>query len=141
MGAAAVMAALAFGVAGTTAHAAAQPVRAEAASATISENEAARQIAANLLKYEGNRFNAQDRAELQAIADGTAVEAQGIRAGGGKFGALIKVLKKVPGFAKAVMKKYDDFKKWYGGLPWYVRGPLAAMGVGSDLYGIWQMFH
>ncbi len=75
VGAVTVMAALAFGVGGTAAHAAiAQPVRAEVTSATLTQRQAVQQLAANLLKYEGNRFNAQERAELQAIADGTAVE-------------------------------------------------------------------
>ncbi len=59
----------------------------------------------------------------------------------GKFDGLVKLLKKVPGFAKAVAGKYDDFKKWYNGLSPWVRGPLAVAGVGSDLYGIWQFFH
>ncbi|AZM51212.1 hypothetical protein DMA15_00260 [Streptomyces sp. WAC 01529] len=136
--AATVMAALAIGVGGTAAHAAtAQPVSAEVTSTTLTQRQAVQQLAANLLKYEGNRFNAQERAELQAIADGSAVETRA----GGKFGPVIKALKKVKGFTKAVAGKYSDFKKWYNGLPWYVKGPLAAMGVGSDLYSIWQMFH
>lgn len=137
VGAATVMAALAFGVAGTTAHAAtAQPVSAEADSVTLTKSQAARQIAANLLKYEGDRFTAQERAELQAIADGK--DAQTFK---GKLDVLLNMLKKVKGFTKAVAGSYAAFKAWYGGLPWYVKGPLTAAGVGSDLYSIWQMFH
>ncbi|MFJ8478422.1 hypothetical protein [Kitasatospora sp. NPDC094011] len=109
--------------------------RAAVSGATLTNHEAVRQVAANLLQFEGSRFTADERAEIQAIADGSAAQDRG------KFDALVKLLKKVKGFAGAVAKSYDAFKGWYDGLPWYVKGPLSAAGVGSNLYDIWQLFH
>ncbi|MGI5338562.1 hypothetical protein ACQEVS_14735 [Streptomyces sp. CA-181903] len=136
--AAAATAAIALGVAGTTAQAATvQPVRAESASAAaaLPQAEAAQQLAANLLKYEGDRFGAQERAELRAIADGTSTDNRAA------LGALVKLLKKVKGFPTAVAKSYSAFKKWYNDLPWYVKGPLTGAGIADNLYDIWKLFH
>ncbi|MEV0449780.1 hypothetical protein [Streptomyces sp. NPDC050600] len=136
LGALTVMSALAFGVAGTAAQAASQPVPATSSpAATMAPEQAARQLAANLLTYEGDRFTTSERAELQSIADGTAPSTYG------KLDPLIKLLKKVKGFGSAVTKKYSDFKKWFDGLPWYIKGPLKASGVAYNLYDIWQLFH
>ncbi|MFI2026653.1 hypothetical protein [Streptomyces buecherae] len=101
----------------------------------VNESQAVRQLAANLLKYEGDRFNAQERAELQAFANGTNIGTKG------KLDSLVKLLKKVKGFAKAVKGSYKSFKNWYKNLPWYVKAPLAAAGVGSHLWEIWNLFH
>ena len=46
-----------------------------------------------------------------------------------------------PGFAKAVGGKFSDFKKWYDALGWQWKAPPWALGFGSELYNIWQMFH
>ncbi|MEV7416520.1 hypothetical protein [Streptomyces sp. NPDC089919] len=138
-GAVALVAALAFGAAAATAQAVGQPTPAPAASSgvavTMTHEQAARELASNLLKYEGDRFTASERAELQSIANGTAPQAYG------KLDALLKLLKKVKGFASAVAKKYDAFKAWYNGLPWYIKGPLQAAGVGYNLYDIWSLFN
>ncbi|GGV55281.1 hypothetical protein GCM10010277_55200 [Streptomyces longisporoflavus] len=132
------IAALAIGVGGgvAQAHTEASAPR-TAATAPVNQQQAIRDAARALLNSD-IQYSAADRAELKSMADGrTGVQ---LRAGG-KFGPLIKLLRKVPGFAKAVAGKYDDFKKWYNGLSWWIRGPLAAAGVGSDLWGIWQLFH
>ncbi|MFH8490240.1 hypothetical protein [Streptomyces longisporoflavus] len=132
------IAALAIGVGGgvAQAHTEASAPR-SAATAPVNQQQAIRDAARALLNSD-IQYSAADRAELKSMADGrTGVQ---LRAGG-KFGPLIKLLRKVPGFAKAVAGKYDDFKKWYNGLSWWIRGPLAAAGVGSDLWGIWQLFH
>jgi hypothetical protein len=143
--AAALVAAIALGCAGTTAQAATSgppPAASRASaqlpgSAQLTPDQAARQLAANLLTYEGASLTAQDRAELRAIADGAGVAERA----GGKFGALLNALKKVKGFAQAVAKSYAEFKAWFDRLPWYVKAPLQALGVGSNLLDIWQLFH
>jgi hypothetical protein len=136
-GVVAALAAVTLGVMGSAACAAnAEPLPGEAAAAatTLTEREAAQQLATNLLKYEGERFTDRERAELQAIADGKDVDRS-------KLDGLIRLLQKVKGFAKAVKGSYAAFQAWYNKLPWYVKGPLTAAGVGSDLYSIWQAFH
>ncbi|WP_424889961.1 hypothetical protein [Streptomyces sp. XH2] len=134
--AATIIAAVAVGVAGTAADAATStPEAPRAGAAALSERAAAQLLAGNLLKYEGSRFNAQDKAELQAIASGEFAETRGA------LGALVKALKKVKGFSGAVAKSYGEFKKWADGLPWYIKGPLAAAGLYSNLNDVWQLFH
>ncbi|MEV7282133.1 hypothetical protein [Streptomyces sp. NPDC093111] len=101
----------------------------------MTSEQAARELAANLLRYESARFSPSERAELQSIANGTAPQTYG------KFDPLIKLLEKVKGFSSAVGKPYSAFKKWFDGLPWYVKGSLKASGVAYNLYDIWQLFH
>lgn len=103
----------------------------------VNQQQAIRDAARALLNSD-IQYRAADRAELHAMADSKG--ANQFR-GGGKLSGLISLVKKVPGFAKAVAGKYSDLKRWYNGLSWWIRGPLAAAGVGSDLYGIWIFFH
>ncbi|MED7947577.1 hypothetical protein [Streptomyces sp. BE303] len=79
-------------------------------------------------------YSAAERAELQQIASGTTALA-------GKFDGIINLLKKVPGFIKAVGGTYGAFVDWYNGLAWYWKAPLTAANVGGNLYTIWQLFH
>jgi hypothetical protein len=132
------IAALAIGVGGGVAQAHTEaPAARTAVTAPVNQQQAIRDAARALLNSD-IQYSAADRAELQTMADGhSGVQ---LRAGG-RLGPLVKLLKKVPGFAKAVAGKYSDFKNWYNGLSWWIRGPLAAAGVGSDLYGIWQLFN
>lgn len=51
------------------------------------------------------------------------------------------LLKPVKGSAGAVAKSDSEFKKWAGGLPWYVKGPLAAAGLHGNLHDVRQLFH
>ncbi|MGW8950588.1 hypothetical protein [Streptomyces sp. NPDC055709] len=133
IGGATVVAALAIGLGGGVAQAhTAEAAARTTIAATPNQQKAIRDLARALLNSD-IKYTAAERAELQSIANQ--------RAAFGKFDGLIKLLKKVPGFAKAVGGKYVDFLKWYNGLPLWVKGPLAAAGVGMDLYGIWQMFH
>ncbi|GHE75227.1 hypothetical protein GCM10018785_49510 [Streptomyces longispororuber] len=135
MAAATAVAALALGVGGGVAQAHSE-ARTARTAVTSPQERAGIQAAARALLKSDIKYSAADRAELRAMANGdVAFKA------GGKLGALVKLLKKVPGFAKAVAGKYNDFKKWYNGLSPWVRYPLAAAGVGSDLYSIWQLFH
>ncbi|MET9959367.1 hypothetical protein ABZ128_09830 [Streptomyces sp. NPDC006326] len=134
IGGVAVLAAFALGFGGTAAQAStAVPAPRATVAATQDEDQAIRQAAGALLNS-GIEYSAADRAELEAIANGESAAA-------GKWDKALELLKKVPGFAKAVGGKYADFKKWYGDLPWYVKAPLTAAGVGSDLYSIWELFH
>ncbi|MFJ4091837.1 hypothetical protein ACIPYS_09665 [Kitasatospora sp. NPDC089913] len=71
---------------------------------------------------------------MESIATGQAAVT-------GKFDGFVKLLKKVPGFAKAVGGSFEAFKKWYDSLSWAVKAPLTIANVGSNLYGIWQVFH
>lgn len=70
-------------------------------------------------------FSAAERAEMTKIANGE------FSAGEKSKWDLIKdAFGKVKGFSKAVAGKYSDFKKWYDGLPWYAKAPLAAVSPG-----------
>ncbi|MFF3728568.1 hypothetical protein ACFYYM_40195 [Streptomyces erythrochromogenes] len=78
-------------------------------------------------------LTAAERTELQAVANGEAAAA-------GKWDKIKKLFEKVPGAARAVRGSYDDFVKWYKALPLKYRAPLMALGIGSDLWSLWQMF-
>ncbi|MGW9069518.1 hypothetical protein ACWGQT_08725 [Streptomyces yangpuensis] len=133
IGGVAVLAALALGLGGTAAQASTTAPAAPAITATTSEQRQAAQSLATALLNSPIEYTAAERAELQSIANGEAATA-------GKFDKLVELLKKVPGFAKAVGGKFSDFKKWYDNLDWWWKAPLQAANVGANLYGIWQLF-
>ncbi|MFH8894489.1 hypothetical protein [Streptomyces sp. NPDC017949] len=129
----AVLAALALGVGGTAAQAATTAPATPSITVTTTEQRQAVQSLATALLNSPVEYTAAERAELQSIANGEAATA-------GKFDGLIKLLKKVPGFAKAVAGPFVDFYNWYKNLAWYWKAPLQAANVGANLYGIWQLF-
>ncbi|WP_143196891.1 hypothetical protein [Streptomyces sp. CB00455] len=136
IGGVAVLAALALGLGGTAAQASTAPsvTPAPTISVTTPEQQQAVQSLAAALLNSPVEYTAAERAELQSIANGEAATA-------GKFDGLVKLLKKVPGFAKAVGGKFSEFQAWYNGLSWYWKAPLAAMNAANNLYTIWEMFH
>ncbi|MFB9586695.1 MULTISPECIES: hypothetical protein [Streptomyces] len=133
IGGVAVLAALAFGLGGTAAQASTAPA-APAITATTQEQQQAAQSLATVLLNSPIEYSAADRAELQKIANGEKVAA-------GRFDGLIRLLKKVPGFARAVGGSFGAFQAWFDALPWYYKTGLEAAGVAGDLYSIWQAFH
>ncbi|MEU9983554.1 hypothetical protein [Streptomyces sp. NPDC050856] len=133
IGGVAVLSALALGLGGTAAQASTTAPVAPAISVTALEQRQAIQSLATALLNSPIEYSATERAELQSLANGEAATA-------GKFDGLVKLLKKVPGFAKAVGGKFSDFKNWYDNLAWYWKAPLQAANVGANLYGIWQLF-
>ncbi|MEV6731358.1 MULTISPECIES: hypothetical protein [unclassified Streptomyces] len=134
IGGVAVLAALALGLGGTAAQASTAPPVPHAITATTQDQQQAIRLLANGLLNSPIEYSAAERAELQEIANGESSTA-------GRLDPLIKLLKKVPGFAAAVAGKYSDFKAWYDGLSWYWKAPLSAAGVAGDLYTIWEFFH
>ncbi|MCP3819038.1 hypothetical protein NLX86_13205 [Streptomyces sp. A3M-1-3] len=134
IGGAAVVAALAFGLGGGVAHArTTTPAPAAAVTAPAVQEQQVRDVARALLSSP-IELNAAERAELQAIANGELAAAN-------RWDGIVKLFKKIPGFAKAVGGKFSDFNKWYKALDWKWKAPLWAMGFGSDLYSIWVLFH
>ncbi|MEY2273823.1 hypothetical protein [Streptomyces sp. BF23-19] len=133
IGGVAVLAALALGVGGTAAQAATTAPATLSITATTTEQRQAVQSLATALLNSPIEYTAAERAELQSIANGEAATA-------GRYDGLLKLLKKVPGFAKAVAGPFVNFVNWYNGLAWYYKAPLQAANVGANLYGIWQMF-
>ncbi|MGW0364403.1 hypothetical protein [Streptomyces sp. NPDC002990] len=75
-----------------------------------------------------------EKAEMERIAAGEAATAS-------RWAAIKAAFSKVGGFAKAIAGKYSDFKKWYDGLPWYARAPLAAVSPGLTLLEIYNAMH
>ncbi|MER6218766.1 hypothetical protein ABT213_32635 [Streptomyces sp. NPDC001674] len=132
IGGVAVLAALALGLGGTVAQASTTP--ALTITATTQEQQQAVRSMATALLNSPIEYSAADRAELEAIANGESAAA-------GKFDGIVKLLKKIPGFAKAVAGSFNDFKAWYDALAWYWKAPLTGIGWGGDLYTIWQLFH
>ncbi|GGS39620.1 hypothetical protein Snoj_28180 [Streptomyces nojiriensis] len=134
MGGATVLAALAFGLGGGVAHAhTTTPAPAAAVAAPAVQEQQVRNVARALLNSP-IELNATERTELQAVANGEAATA-------GRWDAIKKIASKIPGLAKAAKGNYDDFLKWYKALDWKWRAPLAAAGLGMDIYTLWQMFH
>ncbi|MFD9060202.1 hypothetical protein ACFVZ3_01630 [Kitasatospora purpeofusca] len=134
LGGATLLAALLLGIGGTAAQArTSTPERPPATVTTVERQRAIQSLAEGLLNSPV-RFSAAERSELESIATGQAALT-------GKFDGFIKLLKKVPGFAKAVGGKFEDFNNWYNGLSWIVKAPLQVANVGANLYGIWEVFH
>ncbi|WP_420077963.1 hypothetical protein ACN6AT_00445 [Streptomyces sp. JL4002] len=134
LGGATVLAALALGLGGGVAQAhTATPAPAAAVTAPAVQEQQARNIAQALLNAPID-ISAAERTELQAVANGEAATAS-------RWDAIKKVASKIPGLAKAAKGSYDDFLKWYKALDWKWRAPLAAAGLGMDIYTLWELFH
>ncbi|MFB7785045.1 hypothetical protein [Streptomyces vinaceus] len=133
IGGVAVLAALALGLGGAAAQASTAPAAPTVTVATQEQQQVVRSMATALLNSPVE-YSAAERAELVEIANGESAAA-------GKFDGIVKLFKKIPGFAKAVAGTYSDFKAWYDGLAWYWKAPLTAAGLGGDLLTIWQLFH
>ncbi|MFF4213395.1 hypothetical protein ACFYZE_29430 [Streptomyces sp. NPDC001796] len=57
------------------------------------------------------------------------------------WGQIMRALKKIGGFARAVAGKYDDFKRWVDDRPWYIKYAIKAISPGLSLYDIWWHFN
>ncbi|MEU3501735.1 hypothetical protein ABZ726_13475 [Streptomyces hundungensis] len=75
-----------------------------------------------------------EQAEMKQIASGEFTAAS-------KWSAIRAAFSKVGGFAKAIAGKYSDFKKWYDGLSWWVKAPLAAVSPGLTILDIYNALH
>ncbi|EME98524.1 hypothetical protein J7W19_20430 [Streptomyces mobaraensis NBRC 13819 = DSM 40847] len=78
----------------------------------------------------------EELADLRAVADGQAP--QEFKANWAK---ILKLMKKIGGWGKAVAGTYKSFRNWYFGLPWPVRAAFRSLTVGYSLYDIYWHFH
>ncbi|MEU6213101.1 hypothetical protein ABZ891_24795 [Streptomyces sp. NPDC047023] len=132
-GGAVVLAALAFGIGGGVANAqTAAPAPAATVAAPALQEQQARIVAQALLNAPVE-LTAAERTELQAVVNGEAGAEN-------RWEKIKRLFEKIPGAGRAVRGSYDDFVKWYKALDWKYRAPLAALGIGSDLWTLWQMF-
>ncbi|MFD7558892.1 hypothetical protein ACFV9E_30710 [Streptomyces sp. NPDC059835] len=90
--------------------------------------QAARALLASPLAAE---LTPAERTEMNRIVAGEASAAS-------KWSAIRAAFSKVGGFGKAIGGKFSDFKKWYDGLSWWVRAPLAAVSPGLTLLEIYN---
>ncbi|MFG2193546.1 hypothetical protein [Streptomyces sp. NPDC048639] len=90
--------------------------------------QAARALLASPLAAE---LSAAERTEMNKIVTGKLSAAS-------KWSAIKAAFSRVGGFAKAIGGKFSDFKKWYDGLSWWVRAPLAAVSPGLTLLEIYN---
>lgn len=109
----------------------AAPQTVSAATQQAEAQQAARALLASPLAAE---LSAAERTEMNNIVNGEASAAS-------KWSAIKAAFSKVGGFAKAIAGKYSDFKKWYDGLSWWVRAPLAAISPGLTLLEIYNALH
>ncbi|MCX5381850.1 hypothetical protein [Streptomyces sp. NBC_00083] len=104
-------------------------------SVSVTQQAEAQQAAHALL---ASPFAAQlspaEQAEMKQIANGDFTAAS-------KWSAIKAAFSKVGGFAKAIAGKYSDFKKWYDGLSWWVKAPLAAVSPGLTILDIYNALH
>ncbi|MEU6082763.1 hypothetical protein [Streptomyces sp. NPDC047108] len=90
--------------------------------------QAARALLASPLAAD---LSAAERTEMNKMANGQFSAAS-------KWSAIRAAFSRVGGFAKAIGGKFSDFKKWYDGLSWWVRAPLAAVSPGLTLLEIYN---
>ncbi|MFJ7631591.1 hypothetical protein ACIQZN_34560 [Streptomyces sp. NPDC097595] len=133
MAAVSAAAAIALGGAAGLAQAQAPAATPQAVSAT-QQAEAQQAARALLASPFAVSLSAAERTEMNQIANGEVVAAS-------KWSAIRAAFSKVGGFAKAIAGKYSDFKKWYDGLSWWVRAPLAAISPGLTLLEIYNALH
>ncbi|MYW09964.1 hypothetical protein GT034_16615 [Streptomyces sp. SID2563] len=132
---AAVSAAAAIALGGAAGLAQAQtPAAAPQAVSATQQAEAQQAARALLASPFAAGLSAAERTEMNQIAKGEVVAAS-------KWSAIRAAFSKVGGFAKAIAGKYSDFKKWYDGLSWWVRAPLAAISPGLTLLEIYNALH
>jgi len=132
---AAVSAAAAIALGGAAGLAQAQTPAAPPQAVSATQQAEAQQAARALLASPfAAGLSAAERTEMNQIANGEVVAAS-------KWSAIRAAFSKVGGFAKAIAGKYSDFKKWYDGLSWWVRAPLAAISPGLTLLEIYNALH
>ncbi|MFI0737196.1 hypothetical protein ACH4PU_03640 [Streptomyces sp. NPDC021100] len=78
----------------------------------------------------------EELADLRAVADG-----QVPRDLNAAWAKILKLMKKIGGYGKAVVGSYKTFRNWYLGLPWPVRAAIRSLSVGYSLYDIYWHFH
>ncbi|GAA2955477.1 MULTISPECIES: hypothetical protein [Streptomyces] len=132
---AAVSAVAAIALGGTAGLAQAAPAPAPQAAVSVTQQAEAQQAARALLASPfAVSLSAAERTEMTQIANGEVSAAS-------KWSAIKAAFSKVGGFAKAIGGKFSDFKKWYDGLSWWVRAPLAAISPGLTLLEIYNALH
>ncbi|WP_392839636.1 hypothetical protein [Streptomyces sp. LN500] len=127
-------AAIALGGAAGLAQASQATVAAPQAVSVTQQAEAQRAARTLLASSLAVGLSAAERTEMNKIASGEVSAAS-------KWSVIKAAFQKVGGFAKAIAGKYSDFKKWYEGLPWYARAPLAAVSPGLTLLEIYNALH
>ncbi|MEW2525392.1 hypothetical protein [Streptomyces sp. NPDC047071] len=149
MSAATAMAAVAFGIAAPAASAV-EDHRTEAPVATATQTDSvlsAAEAKALLATPEIHAELTPDaRAELKAVADGSATEVQAKGAASSAGKAVWNLIKKAgPKVVKAAKKaagKYSTFRNWVNDLKWYNPIKLAWMAAGQETqYRIWKFIH
>jgi hypothetical protein len=131
MAAVSAAAAVALGGAAGLAQASQAPVAAPQAVSATQQVEAQQAARALLASPFAVSLSAAEKNEMTKIAAGQAAAAS-------KWDAIRAAFSKVGGFARAIGGKFSDFKKWYDGLHWLVRAPLAAISPGLTLLEIYN---
>ncbi|MFJ9078208.1 hypothetical protein ACIRO3_23670 [Streptomyces sp. NPDC102278] len=131
MAAVSAAAAIALGGAAGLAQASQAPVATAQAVSATQQAEAQQAARALLASPFAVSLSTAEQTEMTKIANGEASAAS-------KWSAIRAAFSKVGGFAKAIGGKYSDFKKWYDGLSWWVRAPLAAISPGLTLLEIYN---
>ncbi|MFG3285341.1 hypothetical protein [Streptomyces sp. NPDC048111] len=113
--------------------------RAAAAPVSVTQQAAvhteAQQAASALLASPlAAKLSPAEQTQMRQIAGGEFTAAS-------KWSAIRAAFSKVGGFAKAIGGKYSDFKKWYDGLSWWVKAPLAAVSPGLTILDIYNALH
>ncbi len=104
---------------------------------TVTQQAEAQQAARALLASSlAGSFSTAERAEISKVALGGVSASKK-----GKWDIIAAAFSKVKGFSKAVGGKYSDFKKWYDGLPLYVKLPLQAVSPTLTLLEIYNALH
>ncbi|MFJ2405431.1 hypothetical protein ACIOUE_29480 [Streptomyces xanthochromogenes] len=115
----------------------AQASEAPAAPRTVAvtqQAEAQQAASALLASPLAAHLSPAEQTEMKQIASGDFTAAS-------KWTAIKAAFSKVGGFAKAIGGKYSDFKKWYDGLSWWVKAPLAAVSPGLTILDIYNALH
>ncbi|MFJ8362404.1 hypothetical protein [Streptomyces sp. NPDC093984] len=119
-----------------------------AAAASVQEVGAAESLQALLNSKDPEvrafmaNFSSEELAAFQQAAGAQGKPGDGLVAlKAPNWGQIMRALKKIGGFARAVAGKYDDFKRWVDDRPWYIRYAIKAVSPGLSLYDIWWHFH
>ncbi|MCT9093009.1 hypothetical protein N4G70_29690 [Streptomyces sp. ASQP_92] len=134
MAAVSAIAAVTLGGAAGLAQASEARVAAPQAVSVTQQAEAQQAAHALLASPLAAQLTPAEQAEMKQIASGEFTAAS-------KWSAIRAAFSKVGGFAKAIAGKYSDFKKWYDGLSWWVKAPLAAVSPGLTILDIYNALH
>ncbi|GHB42169.1 hypothetical protein GCM10010331_31900 [Streptomyces xanthochromogenes] len=133
MAAVSAIAAVTLGGAAGLAQASEAPAAPRAVAVT-QQAEAQQAASALLASPLAAHLSPAEQTEMKQIASGDFTAAS-------KWTAIKAAFSKVGGFAKAIGGKYSDFKKWYDGLSWWVKAPLAAVSPGLTILDIYNALH